>query len=121
MKVREAAGRGFTVHPRWLAFEDFIADIGPMPRPFRAHYLDRVDFYAGWVPGNVRWVTRRNTVRTRRSSVTVLFHGTPYNIAELARLLRIPPQWVYQRRADGWPEDYWFLPARSRGGVHAQP
>jgi hypothetical protein len=54
------------IHPAWLVFEVFDADV-PDP-PSRVHTLDRVRGELGYVPGNVRWATMKEQARNRRSN-----------------------------------------------------
>lgn len=57
---------GVALHPAWLEFEAFNADV-PDP-PTRAHTLDRIKGELGYVPGNVRWATMKEQARNRRSN-----------------------------------------------------
>src|SRR5439155_5458667 len=59
-------GRGITVCTRWLRFENFLADMGPRPRPSRRYTLDRIGCDGNYEPGNCRWATWRQQVETRR-------------------------------------------------------
>jgi hypothetical protein len=38
-------------------FEDFFAEVGPKPTPYRNYVLDRIDNDKNYEVGNVRWVT----------------------------------------------------------------
>ncbi len=56
-------GRGITVCPTWDNFKQFAADVGP--HPGNGLTLDRVDTNKGYMPGNVRWATRKTQSRNR--------------------------------------------------------
>ena len=61
-------GRGIKVSDRWLnSYEAFLADVGRRPSPL--HSLGRYpDNDGNYEPGNVRWMTRSELARKRRSS-----------------------------------------------------
>ena len=59
-------GRGITVCPEWdQSFEKFLRHVGRSPG--RGYELDRIDNDKGYQPGNVRWVTKSENNRNRRS------------------------------------------------------
>jgi hypothetical protein len=61
-------GRGIKVCDRWrAAFLNFLADVGD--RPSARHSIDRFPNNDGnYEPGNVRWATRRQQARNKRTS-----------------------------------------------------
>jgi hypothetical protein len=59
-------GRGiFIEDPRWLLFENFLADMGEPPPDLT---LDRRDNERGYCKDNCRWATRIEQRNNRRDS-----------------------------------------------------
>jgi hypothetical protein len=59
---------------------DVVAAIGE--RPTKAHSLDRKDNTKGYVPGNLRWATKRQQARNRSKPSTRFAPATTYHISE---------------------------------------
>ncbi len=45
--------KGLRVCKRWAKFENFLADVGPMPA---GHYLGRKESVLGYTPTNASWM-----------------------------------------------------------------
>lgn len=63
-------GRGVSVCPEWLVYENFVADMG---EPNGDETLDRVDVYGNYTKENCRWAgvkTQNRNVRVRANSKT---------------------------------------------------
>lgn len=57
-------GRGISVHPSWLKFENFIKDMGS--RPSRNLSIDRINNDGNYEPGNCRWATPKEQSANQR-------------------------------------------------------
>lgn len=94
-------GRGITIAPEWLNDPAaFIAHIGP--RPSARHEVDRIDNDRGYEPGNVRWVTRSENDRNRRSNVFIEFNGERLTLAAWTERTGIPSDTLKERLRRGW-------------------
>ena len=77
-------GRGIGVCERWLKFENFYADVGPIPMGLT---LDRINVNGGYEPGNVRFADWSMQRRNKRSSATVAVQAL--TVADLEFLLAV--------------------------------
>lgn len=57
--------RGISVCERWLAFANFLADMGERPD---GKTLDRIDTDGNYTPDNCRWATRSEQRKNQRRS-----------------------------------------------------
>lgn len=85
----EYGGRGITVCDRWRhSFENFIADVGDKPTP--EHTLDREDTNGHYEPTNVRWATRTQQSRNRRTARMVQYQGEAMCLSEACERAGVP-------------------------------
>jgi hypothetical protein len=93
------AGRGVTVCERWLAFENFLTDVGPRPGP--GFTIDRIDNTKGYEPGNVKWSSVAEQSRNKRSSRWIEFNGERLVAADWANRLGFDRNVIYSRLSRG--------------------
>jgi hypothetical protein len=97
-------GRGINVHDAWLhSFHKFLSDVGA--RPTSAHTLERINNDLGYEPGNVRWATRTEQARNRKSTKLVTFHGESATLPEWCELLNLDWKAVKARLQIKWTID----------------
>lgn len=96
-------GRGITVCDRWREnFAAFLEDIGLRPSP--EHSIDRYpDNDGNYEPSNVRWATRRDQCRNRRSNRWLTFKNETKIVAEWAEITGLGRSCIRHRLSDlGW-------------------
>lgn len=91
-------GRGIKVCERWWVLEDFIKDAGEM---YRGRELDRIDNDKGYSPSNVRWVSKRENNRNKRTNVMLTLSETKCVMA-WADELGIHDSTIRSRLKRGW-------------------
>ncbi|MGL5963432.1 MAG: hypothetical protein ACRCZ2_03400, partial [Fusobacteriaceae bacterium] len=89
-------GRGITVCAEWRRdFAAFLTHVGP--RPSDKHSVDRIDNARGYEPGNVRWATKTEQNRNKRTSKTG-------HLIDAAAANGIKHGTLYARIVKGWSE-----------------
>lgn len=101
-RFKDYLGRGIGVCDRWLSFENFLSDVGGRPN---GTTLERIDNNLGYFPGNVKWATRSEQQRNRRTNHLVTFKGETHCIAEWAELVGLRFSTLFTRLKRGWSEE----------------
>lgn len=97
---RYYGGAGVKVCTRWVgSFDLFLADMGAAPE---GHWIDRIDNTKGYEPGNVRWVTPRESGLNRRKAKRNI---NPDSIRQRSIAAGIPYEVVRKRIAWGWQQE----------------
>lgn len=105
-------GRGITVCDEWQqSFAAFLKHIGPRPSP--RHSLDRIDNNGDYRPGNVRWATRYQQCRNRRSSRLLTIGGRTMSAIEWAEAVNLPIRTLRSRLRLNWSLEYILSPVRA--------
>lgn len=115
-------GRGIKVCQSWQNdFEAFLFAIGKRPSP--RHSIDRrnnegnyscgvcAECVANGWPMNVRWATKTEQARNRRSSVRVTIKGESHTIVEWAEISSLHPKILYARFSRGWASERLLEPS----------
>lgn len=77
---------GISVCGRWLAFENFLADMGSRPRRYT---LERINNQKGYAPDNCRWATYLEQAHNTKSNVNLTALGKTQCVAVWARKLGV--------------------------------
>ena len=94
-------GRGIVVCEKWREdFSAFLKDVGK--RPSRKHTLDRIRNDKNYEPGNVRWATRKDQARNRRSNRLLSYNGERLTITEWAERAGVSRETFHFRLERGW-------------------
>lgn len=97
---KDYGGRGITVCQRWLKFENFLKDIGEIPKGLT---LDRANNNRGYFPNNWRLATPKQQSRNRRNNRLETFNNKTRCRSEWEEEYNLPRGTLY-RRIDqlGW-------------------
>lgn len=98
-------GRGIKLCSRWYrSFQKFAKDIErDIGLPKSGYTLDRIDNNKGYEPGNIRWATRAEQNKHRRSRIEISFKGKTQSLSDWARELKLPLLTLYSRiKRDRW-------------------
>ena len=107
-----ATGAGITVCPRWRDFESFLADVGERPP---GTTLERDDNAGAYEPGNVRWATRHEQDRNRRTNLRITHEDCTQTLADWAAETGLHRSTIALRLRRGWtPAEALTRPLLSR-------
>ena len=94
-------GRGITVCEAWqMSFSQFLSDMGR--RPSSSHSLDRINNALGYSPGNVRWATKVEQARNKRSNHLLSFNNITQCLSAWAEETGIRANTIKERLNIGW-------------------
>ena len=93
--------RGIGIDPKWRHnFKQFLADVGLAPSA--SVEIDRIDNDLGYVPGNVRWTTRRVQTRNTRVNRWLSLDGRQQVVSDWAVETGISAATIRRRLNSGW-------------------
>ena len=105
--------RGITMDPEWAAdFQVFITAVGRKPSPELT--LERIKNDQGYIPGNVKWATRREQANNQRKNVSLTVNGRTQTLAMWAREISMTPGslWIRIFRRGMSPQEAVLTPKR---------
>lgn len=97
--------RGINIDPTWAAdFQVFLTAVGRRPEPHLT--LERIKNDQGYVPGNVKWATRREQANNQRKNRNLTVNGRTQTLAMWAREIGMTPGslWIRVYRRGMSPE-----------------
>lgn len=110
-------GRGISVDPLWMDFNNFLADMG---HPSPGMSLDRIDPNLGYFKLNCRYATVSEQANNRRDNVLVTAFGATKTVAQWSRETSLPWHVIRRRLARGWlPERALTSPISGRSSPGA--
>lgn len=107
-------GRGITVYEPWIndfqAFYNYISTLEHFGE--KGYSLDRENNDGNYEPGNLRWATRAEQARNRRSNVIVEYQGEKMTLTEAAEKSGINRGTLNSRYYAGDTGDELFRPVK---------
>lgn len=95
------AGRGIRICEEWrTSYETFLAHVGR--RPSQRHSIDRINVDGHYEPGNVRWATKKEQARNRRTSRFIVCGQERRTLAEWGELTGVKIETIRERLRRGW-------------------
>lgn len=105
---KDYGGRGIEVSAEFLNFESFFNEVGLKPDP--SYTLERINNSLGYVPGNIKWATRKEQSRNRSYHRFITYQGITMIQADWARELGISSSrlkfHIDKGRDIGWIKKY---------------
>lgn len=92
-------GRGIKVCERWARFENFYADMGPLPS--RQHSIGRIDNDGDYTPDNCRWETSIEQANNKESNTFLEWNGKRQTISEWSREIGVSQKRISYRHSIG--------------------
>ena len=94
------AQKGIKMHPSWLDFNVFWAEMGPSWRPGLS--IDRKDNSKGYEPGNCQWSTPKAQSNNRTNCVIIETPAGRMNITQASELYGVNRWTIATRIRLGW-------------------
>ena len=103
-------GRGITICPEWMKFENFYKDMGERPKD---RSIDRIDNDGNYNKENCHWATRTEQQNNKRNNRFLTYQGKTQNIKQWSEELNIKAKTIGTRIHRGW-NDKKILTYRSK-------
>jgi hypothetical protein len=97
-------GHGINVYEGWVGqFMAWLAEAKPRPSP--KHTLERIDNDKGYVPGNIKWATRREQLNNTRRNHHITVNGETLTLTQAAAKLGLTVAAIFGRVKRGWTDE----------------
>jgi hypothetical protein len=93
-RYKDYGGRGIKVCEKWLKFENFLNDIGEIPK---GKSLDRIDNNGDYCPKNCKLSTTKEQNRNKRNNINITYNGKTQCLTDWAKELNTNKQTVIQK------------------------
>lgn len=105
-------GRGIKVCDRWMAYANFLADMGECPPGFS---IERINVNGNYEPENCKWIPQSDQQNNRTDSQFLVFRGEKMTVSQFARLVGIKVELtVYRITRRGWTPERASHPPRAQ-------
>ncbi len=105
-------GRGITVCKQWMKFENFLEDMGEVPKGYQ---IDRIDNDKGYCRKNCRWTTAKLNSRNKRNNHLETYNDKTRTLVEWAEELKMNYSTLLNRITRGWTiEEAFMTPVRKK-------
>lgn len=94
MNYNNYGGRGIKVCERWRKFENFLEDMGEVPRGLQ---IERKDNDGNYCQENCHWVTRKQQARNKRNNHLITYNDKQQCLATWAEEYNIKYHTLYYR------------------------
>lgn len=108
--------RGIKMAKQWDDFTVFLDHVGKRPTP--RHTLERIKNDQGYVPGNVRWATRKEQANNLRKNINLTVNGRTQTMAAWAEEMGLVPSTIHYRINQGGMSHEEAVLTPRRGGRH---
>ena len=94
---------GTSFHPPWKSFPAFLRDLGPIPS--KGYTLDKLDPVKGYIPGNVRWASKKEQTHNRPNTNWLIYNGERKPLGVWAKENGLAESTLRERQKRGWPDE----------------
>jgi len=106
INYKNYGARGITVCDEWRDYRNFLADMGHKPKGLT---IERKENNGNYTPDNYKWASTYEQSRNRRNNAMYYFNGSIITASDLAVILKIPRNRLYDARRRNKDESYYGI------------